>query len=263
VVRRGSLGGREADVDLQLVNPDPRYSKVRLIEPAALGYMHVAAEVRAPQRTGPVLFSRERSQLIGALQVLGRQLERVPGVQKVSVYEAIAFGLPSAYVRQRATLIQPARFDVVVLAETDSPDVTRDVRGFTEYQALVDYLAARSRRVHAIAARNIKRVGDVDKSRPGTFLFNYFVGENPQVVLELWDYLAGWYQVETGLDNSTVLAPLEGEASDFVIINHARWDGSLVSVLAKQLAKKSFRSYVLGNLDANQVGAMPVIYRLT
>jgi hypothetical protein len=74
---------------------------------------------------------------------------------------------------------------------------------------------------------------------------------------------AVWFQVETGLDNSTVLAPLEGEASNFIIINHARWDGSLVSVLAKHLAKKSFRSYVLGNLDANQVGAMPVIYRLT
>jgi hypothetical protein len=48
-----------------------------------------------------------------------------------------------------------------------------------------------------------------------------------------WDYLAGWYQVETGLDNSTVLAPLEGEATNFIIISHARWDGSLVSVLAK------------------------------
>ena len=30
------------------------------------------------------------------------------GRQKVSVYEAMAFGLPSAYVRQRATLIQSA-----------------------------------------------------------------------------------------------------------------------------------------------------------
>src|SRR4029450_1924338 len=167
---------QEANVDLHLVSPDPRYSKVRLIEPAALGYVHVAAEVRAPKRTGPVLLSRERSQLVCALQVLGRQLEGVPGGQKVSGYEAMAFGLPSAYVRQRATLIHPARFDVVVLAETDSPDVTRDVRGSIEYQALVDHLTARSRHVHAIAARNIKRVGDVDKSRPGIFLFNYFVG---------------------------------------------------------------------------------------
>jgi hypothetical protein len=84
-----------------------------------------------------------------------------------------------------------------------------------------------------------------------------FHRRKPAVVLELWDYLAGWYQVETGLDNRTVQAPLEDEASNFIIINHARWDGSLVSVLARQLAKKSFRSYVLGNLDVNQVGACP------
>ena len=74
-------------MELHMVNPDPRYSKVRLIEPAPLGYLHVAAEVRAPKRPGPVLLSRERSQLVGALQVLGRQLEQVPGVQKVTVYE--------------------------------------------------------------------------------------------------------------------------------------------------------------------------------
>jgi hypothetical protein len=115
--------------------------------------------------------------------------------------------------------------------------------------------------VHAIAARNIKRVGDVDKCRPGTFLFNYFIGEDQRVVLELWDYLAG-----PGRDGPGQLhgaRPLEGEASNFIIINHAPWDGSLVSVLARQLAKKSFRCYVLGNLDANQLGALPVIYRLT
>jgi hypothetical protein len=45
--------------------------------------------------------------------------------------------------------------------------------------------------------------------------------------------------------------------------NHGRWwDGSLVRALAKQLAKMSFRSYVLGDLRANQVGAVPIIYRL-
>jgi len=48
-----------------------------------------------------------------------------------------------------------------------------------------------------------------------------------------------------------------------MIINHARLDGSIVSVLARQLAKRSGRSYVLGNLDANQGDAMPVSYRLT
>ena len=30
-------------MSLELANPDPRYSKVHLIEPAPLGYLHLAA----------------------------------------------------------------------------------------------------------------------------------------------------------------------------------------------------------------------------
>jgi hypothetical protein len=77
--------------------------------------------------------------------------------------------------------------------------------------------------VHQIAAGNVRRVGDVDKSRPGLFLFNHFAGDDPGLAVELWDYLAGWYEAETGLDNSTLLGPLEGEESDYLMINHARW----------------------------------------
>jgi hypothetical protein len=104
---------------------------------------------------------------------------------------------------------------MVVLVETTSPASAREVRATPEYQALEDLLSGRSRRVHAIAASNVKRVGDVDKTRQGTFLFNYFVGDDPEVVMELWDYLAGWYETETGMDNSTLLAPLPDEKSDY------------------------------------------------
>ena len=91
--------------------------------------------------------------------------------------------------------------------------------------------------LHIIVARNVKRVGDVDKRRKGVFLFNYFVGEDPRVTLALWDYLAGWYTVETGMDNSTLHLPLEGERSDYTIINHARWDG-LLSFMCHQLTQE-------------------------
>jgi hypothetical protein len=47
-----------------------------------------------------------------------------------------------------------------------------------------------------------------------------------------------------------------------VLINHARWDGSLAAFAARQLPKKTFRSYLLANLKANHVAAMPVLYRL-
>jgi hypothetical protein len=113
-----------------------------------------------------------------------------------------------------------------------------------------------------MAARNAKRVGDVDKTRQGLFLFNYFVADDARVMLQLWDYLAGWYAVETGLDNSTLLVPLEGERSDYLAINNARWDESLPRFLWRQFSRKSFRTYVLANLEANRVGAMPVLYRL-
>jgi hypothetical protein len=116
--------------------------------------------------------------------------------------------------------------------------------------------------VHQIAARNVRRVADVDKSRPGVFLFNYFAGDDPGLAVELWDYLAGWYEAETGMDNSTLLAPLEGEESDYVMINHARWDGNLAVFAARQLPKRTFRSYLLANMRAHHLAAMPVLYRL-
>jgi hypothetical protein len=250
-------------MELRIVNPDPKYSTVSLIEPTTLGYLHIAAEVRPPSRPGPVIFhSRDKSELIGGLKVLGRQLEQVAQVEKVTVYDAMAFAPPSAYVKRRKGSVRPARFDIVVLVETTSPTTAREVQATAEYQGLRDLLSGRARRFHAIAARNAKRVGDVDKTKQGTFLFNYFVGDDPNVVMQLWDYLAGWYQAETGMDNSTLLAPLEGEQSDYVIINHARWDGSLPAFVARQFSKKSFRTYMLANLEAHNVGAMPVLYRL-
>jgi hypothetical protein len=126
----------------------------------------------------------------------------------------------------------------------------------------VDALRSKATKMHVIAARNVKRIGDVDRTKKGLFLFNYFVGDDPQVTLELWDYLADWYEVETGLDNSVLLVPLEGEQSDYRIINYAHWDEGLPRFLWRQLSKKSFRNYMLANLAANRVGAMPVLYRL-
>jgi hypothetical protein len=249
-------------MDLRIVNPDPKYSTVTLIPPATLGYVHLAAEVRPPPRPGPVIRTpRQKAELIGGLKVLARQLEPVAGVEKVTIYTATVMAPPSGYVRQHKDQVRPARFDIVVLVETTTPEAAQEVQATSQYQALHDLLRGQARRLHVIAARNLKRVGDVDKTRSGTFLFNYFVGDDPEVVVALWDYLGGWYQTETGLDNSTLLAPLEDQASDYVVINHARWD-SLLGFAVRQFRKKSFRTYVVANLDAHNVGAMPILYRL-
>jgi hypothetical protein len=246
-----------------IVNPNPRYGKVHLVEPAPLGYLHLAADVEAAHLPGPVLRrSRDKQQLFGVLKWQARQLAQLDTVERVTVYDAIAFTPPGGDVAGRSTPLRPPWFDVVVLVETVSPDAASEVRAAPAYQALAGTLTDQARRVHQIAARNVRRVGDVDKARPGLFVFNYFVGDDRDLAVELWEYLAGWYEAEAGLDNSTLLEPLEGEQSDYVVINHARWDGSLPLFMARQLPKKTFRSYLLANLKANHLAAMPVMYRL-
>jgi hypothetical protein len=245
---------------VKLVNPDPRYGKARRTEPAPLGYLHLAADTGAQHRPGPVLRrGRRKQQLLGMLKSQARQLAEHDAVKRVTVYDAVAFAPPGGAPTDRAV---PAWFDVVVLAEVTSSAAVATVRAAPAWQALTAAVGQQARRVHETAARNARRVADVDKTRPGLFLFNYFSGADPALAVELWDYLAGWYEAETGLDNSTLLAPLEGETSDYVLINHARWDASLPRFVARQLPKKSFRSYLLANIKANHVTAMPVLYRL-
>ncbi|HKO23925.1 MAG TPA: hypothetical protein VJY65_04205, partial [Chloroflexota bacterium] len=249
----------------KIVNPDPAYATVKLVEPTTRGYIHVAAEVR-PRRL-PFLqrlpAGREKSALIGRLTELARQLEDLEAVEKVTVFDAVAIApARSAYLKERGDSIRVPHFDIVVLIETTSPAVIRDVQSTPLYEALLAALRSQAKHLHVMAARNAKRVGDVDKTRQGLFLFNYFVADDARVMLQLWDYLAGWYAVETGLDNSTLLVPLEGERSDYLAINNARWEESLPRFLWRQFSKKSFRTYVLMNLEANRVGAMPILYRL-
>jgi hypothetical protein len=256
-------------MELNIVNPDPRYSRANLIEPTTLGYIHLAAEVgprpMPPQRLPFVPNGRPREELLGRLKMLANSLEQLESVEKATLFDAVAIPPTSrfnSYLKERADSIHLARFDVVVLIETASPEVARQVQQTPDYRALLGALESEARDVHVMVARNAKRIGDVEKTRDGLFLFNYFVAEDAKVALELWDYLAGWYEVESGLDNSMLLVPLEDEASDYLAINSARWDGGLPHLLFRQLSKKSFRTYMLANLQANRVGAMPILYRL-
>jgi hypothetical protein len=248
----------------QIVNADPKYAPVDLMEPSPHGFIHVAAAVR-PGRLPLVLPSRDRSRLLAALNELARQLAGLDAVDRATVFRAIVMpptARQSAYLQERGDALHPPNFDVVVLVETGSPAIIDEVRGASQYQALVDALRHEANDVRVIAMRNVKRVADVDRSRKGLYLFNYFAAEDVQVGLALWDYLAGWYAVETGLANSMVLAPLDGQRSDYSFINFARWDERLPRFLWQQLSTKSFRTYVLANLEANRVGSMPVLYRL-
>ncbi len=111
-------------------------------------------------------------------------------------------------------------------------------------------------------ARNVRRTGDVETTQEGLFLFNHFVADNRDVMLELWDYLAGWYAAETGLQTSVALMPIAAHPGDFTIVNWARWDVHPLRHFWHQLSKRSFWKYVTINLDVNRAASLPVYFRL-
>ena len=81
-------------MELKIVNPDPAYATVKLVEPATRGYIHVAAEVR-PRRLllrslQRLPAGREKSALIGRLTELARQLEDLEAIEKVTIFDALA-----------------------------------------------------------------------------------------------------------------------------------------------------------------------------
>jgi hypothetical protein len=246
-------------MELTIVNPDPKYARVRLIEPPPTGYLLLAAVVEPPLgRTPFPRRSPRKAALLSELKAHAASLERLEAVTKATVYRAAL--VPPTNPDAQRMAARPARYDVVVLVETATVDAIGEAEASPEYRKLHDTLAGAAREEFVMPACCLRRVGDVDKTRPGLFLFNYFVAEDPSVALDLWEHLAAWYAAETGLDNSTLLGPIG--PSDYVFVNHARWDMSLPRFAVTQFGKRSFFTYVLANLRANRVAAMPVLYRL-
>ncbi|MFI9361936.1 hypothetical protein ACIG5E_12875 [Kitasatospora sp. NPDC053057] len=245
-------------MQFELLNPSPKYPRARLVDPPPYGYLHLAAAVAPPGGPPLVRADPARSALLDRLKPLAAALRTQPAVRRATVYRALMVPPPGGYAAQ--TRFHPARFDVAVLVETETPDDLDPVIDGEAYQSLAATLTEAATDTHVLRARCTRSLGDVDKSRPGLFLFNHFVAEDRDVALELWDHLAGWYARVTGLDNSTLLDPMG--PSDYVFVNHARWDTGALRLLLRQLTRPSFRSYVLQNMLANRTGAMPVLYRM-
>ncbi|NVI89503.1 hypothetical protein [Actinomadura sp. BRA 177] len=227
-------------------NPSTKYPRATLREPAPYGYVYVGATIDPPGRAPFVRRSARRDEVLAALKTHASRVEELGTVVKATVYRAVLMPpVPGA-----------PRFDAVVLIETSAPEKIRDVQSSEEYGRLIE--AAGETRVTTL--RNVKRIGDVDKTRQGLFLFNHFTADDPEVAAKLWEHLAGWYAAETGLDNSTLLQPI-GDAP-YALVNHARWDHGLVRFAAHQFTKPSFLTFVRANLRANDTESMPVLYKL-
>lgn len=238
----------------------PRYRRASLIEPAGSGYLHLAAEVDS--RPPFLRNSGNKRALVADLKERCGRLEQTPRVLGATVFDALL--IPPGrgrFLRERAGVVHVARFDLAVLVETRDSEAADAVRPSSAYAEMERAVREASSFTHSIIATNVRRIGPVDHGRDGVFLFNYFFADDTDRNLAVWEHTAGWFEKETGLDHSTVLLPQNGERSEYDIINHCRWD-RLRDVLPSLILKRAFRSYVLAGFQANNVAAMPVLYRL-
>jgi hypothetical protein len=252
---------------LRIVHPDARYGRVRLVEPTTHGYIYIAGTVK-PGPLPVVLPNPERAQLTLRLCELARQLAELDTVVTAHVFRALVrppTARFSEYLQQRlqsARGVKLATFDVLILIETTSPAAAHELQRTPAYAGLVQAVEQHARDLYVMVGRNARRIHDVDTTRQGLFLFNHFVADDREVMLELWEYLASWYMVETGLRNSVAMVPLDGAPADYAIVNFARWEVGLLRHFWNQLSKQSFWRYVTANLDANHAASLPVYCRL-
>jgi hypothetical protein len=241
--------------------PTEEPAKARLIEPAGSGYLFLAAEVDAHP---PFLWtSPAKQRLIEDIGRWCRRIAREAGVREAVVFKAIL--VPpigeAGFLHRRPQQYHRARFDLALLIETDTVARAEALRTDAQFRVLEAHVRDEAGHVYVLTAANAKRIGAVDHRRDGVFLFNYFYADSLEQNLAVWEYTAGWFQRETGLDNSTVLVPTKPDLSQYTLINHCRWD-RLRDVLPSLVFKRSFRDFVLAHFDANDTAPMPVLYRL-
>src|SRR5262249_51243384 len=190
---------------------------------------------------GPPLVrpSRERSLVLNRLAGHIHQIGRLEPVVRATVYRAVL--IPPGRRPSFRPDLEPPRFDVTVLIETDSPEPAGRVANYApESAGLVassaPVVTARSLPRESAAglaemrSRCVRAIADVDKRTAGIYLFNFWAAADTGAALEVWAHLAPWFQAKTGLQNSTVLQPLAD--GDLAFVNHARWDTSLASIAA-------------------------------
>jgi hypothetical protein len=237
-----------------------RFSKAHLIEPLESGYILLAAAVDRRPFFGFFLESARKRKLIAALAPL---VESLPGGAVAEATLLKACLIPpgrGAYLRGRPDALI-AHFDVAILVRTTRVDTATEVVQSPALRNIVGMLERTARDVYTMIGSNIRRIGSVDHRRPGIFLFNYFFAADQQQNLDVFDYTAGWFQDETGLDNSELMRPIAQEGARYTLVNHARWN-RLADILPSLLFKPSFPRYVLKHFEVNRTAAMPILYRL-
>ena len=248
-----------ASSQLNIAHPSNTYNVVSLIEPTDSGYIHLAAEVDGRHPFLPM--SQTKRALINQCKVICKELSQSSDVLSAVVFKALLIPPGQGeYLKQRPD-VHVARFDISILIEMSTVEAAKQMRTNELFKELETHLRQTAKYTHVITASNARRIGPVDHKRDGVFLFNYFYADDVDQNLAVWKYTAGWFEQETGLDNSTLLLPENHEKSNYTVVNHCRWD-HLIDIVPSLIFKPTFRTYVLGNFEANRTAPIPILYRL-
>jgi len=247
---------------MKIVNSHLQYPKAELISPNSKGYIHIGVEIDYSPFPFFLSTSKKKKEIISRANETVKEIRALGGVEVVSLFQAVI--MPPArqsYLDSIKDKIHVAKFDVAILIETENIDSAKNLRENQKLNQLIEYFEKNASYTHVTVLENAKRINEVDKSRQGIFLFNYFFAEDTNELLPVWEYTAGWFTTNAGLDNSTLLMPLQGYDSKYGVINHCRWD-KLSYILPKLIFKKTIRSYVTANFIANKIASMPILYKL-
>lgn len=237
-----------------------------LASPNTLGYILIGAEVEPPH---PFRKSKKKKRLEIQLKDKIEFFKNIPGVQRVDLFSSIIIPPGSEkglrVLKEKNIEIQPAKFDIVILIETASIDILDGIENDSTLRDIEDLLEDNAQRIYKTKAQNKLRIAEVDKDTNGVFLFNYFYCKDQKAVLDVWKYTAGWWTANANLTNSTPLSPLD-ENGPFSLINHCKWNRWSeilpILILGKLGIIKGLNNFVLKNFTANEIVAMPVLYKL-
>ena len=238
------------------------FTTVPLITPSETGFLLLAFKVDVRPRFAYFLESAVKKALLAQLKIAVTALQQNDTVVEASLFKTLL--VPPAgksHYLQSNPEITPVNYDVVLLVECHSVTQAQTLRETVTFKKLVDSSLTMAKDHLLITASNIRQISPVDHSKPGVFLFNFFFSNDREHNLQVWDYTANWFCRETGLDNSRVLLPATGQPKSLKIINHCRWN-RLRDIIPSLVFKPSFKRFVLANFNANNIAAVPVLYRL-
>lgn len=251
----------ERNSELTIVNAHLNFPKVHLCPPNESGYFLLALEIdhRAPLF---ITESKKKKEMIKKSKTLLKNIREISYVNEVALFKTrfIPPGMGN-FIKKRKDKVHIARYDMVILIETDTYSDLKKLKQEIPVAELQRFVSRNSSHSHVATAKNIRKMGDVNHNKQGVFLFNFFHADDVDQNLKVWEYTAGWFEDQTGLDNSTLLRTQEDDNRLFSVINHCRWD-KLSDVLPSLIFKDSFKKYVLANFEANNTGPIPILYKL-